>query len=95
MLKINIFLENELRLAEEKLISFEIDVQQKMCSILADNVSRLKDNNFNKSQNYSLTQTNSIPKINFANPNPIEENKTVKLQSSQDFKLEGKPQPSK
>lgn len=34
MLRINAMLENELRLAEEKLIHFEIDVQQKMCSIL-------------------------------------------------------------
>lgn len=58
-------------------MSLEIDIQQKMCSMLVDNVSRLKENqgSFSKSmQNYSF--------------NPcIEETKTIKLQNSQEVAL--------
>jgi hypothetical protein len=60
-----------------------------MCSILVDNVSRLKENQSHISRNshsYSLTQTHSNPKVNFTSTRPgIEENKTVKLQNSQDM----------
>lgn len=61
------------------MVSLEIEIQQKVCSMLVDNVSRLKENqnNFSKSlQNYSF--------------NPIEETKTIKLQNSQEVHMLGK-----
>ncbi len=73
LLRINGFLEGELRQAEEKLISFEMDVQQKMCSLLVDNVSRLKENQNMISRNsytYSLSQTHSNPKIDYSSNKP-------------------------
>jgi hypothetical protein len=69
-----------------------------MCSILIDNVSRLKENqsNFSKSlQSYNLTPTNSAPKTNFASSASrpyMEENKTVKLQIPQDIGCAGSEQ---
>lgn len=44
LLKINQFLQSELRTAESKLIELEKDVQQRMCSLLSENVLRLKEN---------------------------------------------------
>lgn len=64
-----------------------------MCSLLVDNVSRLKENQNIISRNshtYSLSQAHSNPKVEYSSNNAplIEENKTVKMQNSQDIKDE-------
>ena len=62
-----------------------------MCSILVDNVSRLKDNKAIISRNSktcSLSNTHSNPKVYTSTKPYIEEYKTIKMQISQDEKDE-------